>query len=140
GRRRPRTRTSDRWPTPCRQPASELWLQQRLKELSSGHSLLFPCRIVGPRHGTGGGPSSVGSGVEGPAIRGQPADFDLLSGLEALLVGCVSGLDDEIVVSSNAQPGAEDVAHVDELQHLRVEDRKSTRLNSSHVKISYAVF
>src|SRR5690606_39636369 len=24
--------------------------------------------------------------------------------------------------------------------HLRVEDRKSTRLNSSHVKISYAVF
>src|SRR5207302_6719863 len=26
------------------------------------------------------------------------------------------------------------------LVHLRVEDRKSTRLNSSHVKISYAVF
>src|SRR5207249_10167411 len=29
------------------------------------------------------------------------------------------------------------VAHVDQLRH---EDRKSTRLNSSHVSISYAVF
>src|SRR4051812_49976321 len=32
-------------------------------------------------------------------------------------------------------------AHVDvEVQHLRRRDRKSTRLNSSHMSISYAVF
>src|SRR5207302_9110725 len=31
-------------------------------------------------------------------------------------------------------------AHSPEGMNLRVEDRKSTRLNSSHVKISYAVF
>src|SRR5436309_12618818 len=35
----------------------------------------------------------------------------------------------------------EDVAlAIDHLGRHRVEDRKSTRLNSSHVKISYAVF
>src|SRR5690606_39303610 len=31
-------------------------------------------------------------------------------------------------------------AHLDPLRMLSAEDRKSTRLNSSHVKISYAVF
>src|SRR5690606_20535790 len=34
--------------------------------------------------------------------------------------------------------GYQDVAGV--VQHTQKEDRKSTRLNSSHVKISYAVF
>src|SRR5690554_7495412 len=38
-----------------------------------------------------------------------------------------------------------DSAHVGEIEHepqqyARAEDRKSTRLNSSHVRISYAVF
>src|SRR5690606_41637097 len=32
------------------------------------------------------------------------------------------------------------VAHPDDHERLRGRDRKSTRLNSSHVKISYAVF
>src|SRR5690606_40713520 len=36
---------------------------------------------------------------------------------------------------ASALPSARDVAH-----DLHLEDRKSTRLNSSHVKISYAVF
>src|SRR5690606_39568968 len=38
-----------------------------------------------------------------------------------------------------AQPGGAPVGHL-RAQGNGVEDRKSTRLNSSHVKISYAVF
>src|SRR5690606_23846468 len=42
------------------------------------------------------------------------------------------------------EDGIEGLVHVSELSDARVEhprqDRKSTRLNSSHVKISYAVF
>src|SRR5207302_6645673 len=43
--------------------------------------------------------------------------------------------------ASPAAAGAATLLHVaDELQELERVDRKSTRLNSSHVKISYAVF
>jgi hypothetical protein len=44
----------------------------------------------------------------------------LLAGLQPALIGGVAGLDDELVVARHLQPGAEDVAHVDELQHLGV--------------------
>src|SRR6056297_987882 len=56
--------------------------------------------------------------VEGAAILRQPADLDLFARLEAALIGGVAGLDDEILVAGDAQAGAVDVAHVDELQHL----------------------
>src|SRR5436309_13667314 len=48
-----------------------------------------------------------------------------------------SGLDPELA----RRPGAVDrhLAPLD-LERARIRDRKSTRLNSSHVKISYAVF
>src|SRR5690606_41796542 len=57
-----------------------------------------------------------------------------------------SQIPDQIVASSQverhpAQPDAEERADlVGEKRHAIEQDRKSTRLNSSHVKISYAVF
>src|SRR5207245_5064965 len=47
----------------------------------------------------------------------------------------------QVIISAPAK--GDDVAIVlgdDDLLHTRVEDRKSTRLNSSHGSISYAVF
>src|SRR5436309_11080521 len=53
----------------------------------------------------------------------------------------------QLTARNIANPGALDLDHVgaEPCQQLRasrsrLEDRKSTRLNSSHVKISYAVF
>src|SRR5690554_3977786 len=40
----------------------------------------------------------------------------------------------------SSEPGGQDVVVLQGLPHLRGRDRKSTRLNSSHVRISYAVF
>src|SRR5207249_12311757 len=45
----------------------------------------------------------------------------------------------EVVVKSDVEPNRPPIAHVGFDHHLE-EDRKSTRLNSSHVSISYAVF
>src|SRR5258708_21762177 len=45
-----------------------------------------------------------------------------------------------MTISSNQAPGQIARRVVDELARMRREDRKSTRLNSSHQIISYAVF
>src|SRR5690606_39715077 len=44
-----------------------------------------------------------------------------------------------IIVAGSTHPG-EEMIMLEALQVVRQQDRKSTRLNSSHVKISYAVF
>src|SRR3712207_8156790 len=44
------------------------------------------------------------------------------------------------MVVGRAGTGADDGAGIEALRHLLEEDRKSTRLNSSHANISYAVF
>src|SRR5690606_41353056 len=56
-------------------------------------------------------------------------------------VDLVDHLEDRVVARDHASllaVGGED--HVVEIERQRGRDRKSTRLNSSHVKISYAVF
>src|SRR2546427_1344301 len=50
------------------------------------------------------------------------------------------GQDDEEVKGDSAHPPGEAVAHGIAIHFGRMEDRKSTRLNSSHSQISYAVF
>src|SRR5690554_7138714 len=57
----------------------------------------------------------LGTGGQAIAVLGRPGD-----GAEALV--------DRVATEQAAQP------------QVRLEDRKSTRLNSSHVRISYAVF
>src|SRR5690606_40889546 len=70
--------------------------------------------------------SIPGARRSGPLKR---ADQALVADCELLAPG----------VALNAQ--VEQVVRVDvSLQHIKALDRKSTRLNSSHVKISYAVF
>ena len=64
---------------------------------------------------------SVALGVQRAAIFGKPADFDLLAGLQARLIGGVAGLDDEIIAARNPQPRAENVTHIDEFQHFGLE-------------------
>src|SRR5690606_41680144 len=54
---------------------------------------------------------------------------------EVLLLGVCSSSDDQLLESLMTLHGDENAARQD-----RTIDRKSTRLNSSHVKISYAVF
>src|SRR5690606_18953123 len=53
------------------------------------------------------------------------------------LSGRVAGLD---IVSSGGDPGSESAILLRGTRSFTASDRKSTRLNSSHVKISYAVF
>src|SRR5690606_15966681 len=64
-------------------------------------------------------------------FRQHPADY--VEGLEHTIKDCLSQVDDEVTNNiraiSTGTTGSTPVA-----------DRKSTRLNSSHVKISYAVF
>src|SRR5690606_40838846 len=60
-------------------------------------------------------------------------------GVGSALIGSAMAFDFEYFKSLMAD--IEDVAGEDKLIELKVfKDRKSTRLNSSHVKISYAVF
>ena len=62
------------------------------------------------------------SGVQSAAILRKPADFDFLARLQPLHVGSVPCLDDKIFRAGDFQPRAVAVAHVDELQHLGVEE------------------
>src|SRR5699024_12050065 len=67
-------------------------------------------------------------GIEGAAALGQA---DILKNLELAGAVQLSGLDQ----------GIGDAPHkLGEQKHREGRDRKSTRLNSSHVSISYAVF
>src|SRR5690606_41840441 len=69
-------------------------------------------------------------------VVGLAVDRDRLAleGERARVARAVAG--DDRPVAGLGRPGAEARA----LRHDRRRDRKSTRLNSSHVKISYAVF
>src|SRR5690606_41988920 len=49
-------------------------------------------------------------------------------------------LDFEIPQSACPRYVGHSIRHHDDKRNFKIEDRKSTRLNSSHVKISYAVF
>src|SRR5207249_2960193 len=49
---------------------------------------------------------------------------------DSLILACQNSNANRYAVSQHERPG----------RHLRIRDRKSTRLNSSHVSISYAVF
>src|SRR5436309_4970563 len=58
---------------------------------------------------------------------------------DVVVVGCAAGGEEAIAMTDELAP---DVVVMDLAMQLvgHREDRKSTRLNSSHVKISYAVF
>src|SRR5690606_39540184 len=65
----------------------------------------------------------------------QPVGLGIDHDGDIVLVGAVQ----PEVLDGDAREAAGGVADIDQ-QTLAVQDRKSTRLNSSHVKISYAVF
>src|SRR5260221_6566484 len=54
--------------------------------------------------------------------------------------GLLWRLGDQVVLLQLFEVGAVVLAHAQELDHRDATDRKSTRLNSSHTVISYAVF
>src|SRR5690606_41875045 len=100
--------------------------------------LLPPLILVAPLHDTRA-PHSF------PTRRSS--DLDLPLGRRRLAVEVVDGpeVDDPrdhlLVVHLRRDPERQRLAERREaLVDVEVEDRKSTRLNSSHVKISYAVF
>src|SRR5690606_8537033 len=74
-------------------------------------------------------------------LDGLAFDQHGLKGLDTETVQCRRSVEQYRVFADDL---GEDVPHLRQfaLDHLlgRLEDRKSTRLNSSHVKISYAVF
>jgi len=51
----------------------------------------------------------------------MPADADDLAGVQTGLADRVAHLHDEIVAAGDLQPGAQDVAHIDDLHHLRLD-------------------
>src|SRR5207302_5183999 len=71
-------------------------------------------------------------------------DADLLQAAQRAKSGKAAHLGGDQAQSQGDHPlrlrAARRAGAVLHLHHLRVRDRKSTRLNSSHVKISYAVF
>src|SRR6266540_5287576 len=77
-------------------------------------------------------------------------DVAELPGIDAVAENIRAQLDGAVVVAHNAGidldvltrelPGWQPAAVVDTLKLARFRDRKSTRLNSSHITISYAVF
>src|SRR5690606_42032206 len=81
----------------------------------------------GPQPVAEGVPAGTGSNLEVPAER-PPGQRDVPGRAAAAEFACLHhGL------GAGPRPGRDRA-------HDQIEDRKSTRLNSSHVKISYAVF
>src|SRR3712207_9328370 len=74
---------------------------------------------------------------------GQAADDAAIADLRAdplhLLLDDVRRRPGHVAAGDVAQEALEHVLAVGRVHDLRVEDRKSTRLNSSHANISYAV-
>src|SRR3712207_8451198 len=91
-------------------------------------STLFPYTTLFRSEGTALGHRELSGAVPQLGVRGLEVDRDRVvdARLDALL----------------GQPRAHGVAirHPDDVQVPHVLDRKSTRLNSSHANISYAVF
>src|SRR6266571_1409240 len=86
-----------------------------------------------PRAGPAGGPVSVGHLVPEPRMRYDPpamAATEMLMASERVMLSHQNeGLPQRVIGEDHAQAAPP-----------REEDRKSTRLNSSHMSISYAVF
>jgi len=61
------------------------------------------------------------SGVQRVAVVRQPANFDLLARFQTDLIRRVPCLDDKFIVACNPQTGAENVTHVNELEHLSLQ-------------------
>src|SRR5690606_40183685 len=64
----------------------------------------------------------------------------LLVGDEMAVLFFVGVGDDDFVRGDEGEAAGLEVAFLGQAEEVPEEDRKSTRLNSSHVKISYAVF
>src|SRR5690606_41995733 len=99
-------------------------------------------RAPAPR--VGGRPVSRGHQPAGPGIRAPGAAGALKGSARLALhpaqaVVQAAGVGDQLVVRSALHDRAL-VQHQDLVRIADGADRKSTRLNSSHVKISYAVF
>src|SRR5262245_1073524 len=77
----------------------------------------------------------------GPSGCGKTTTLRMIAGLEVISSGDIS-IDGQIV--NDLAPMDRDIAMVFQnyalYPHMSVLDRKSTRLNSSHLGISYAVF
>src|SRR5690606_42045874 len=86
----------------------------------------LPIYLHGPHHAA----LELGTAAE---IVGEADAVDILA-IE--VARRVEGVDEDRVHTEGAEGGPE--AEVEQVEVI--EDRKSTRLNSSHVKISYAVF
>src|SRR5690606_41630844 len=82
-------------------------------------------------------PSPSAAGGAGPLLRAW-REQRRVSELELALRAGSSARHISFVETGRARPSEEMVLRLAE--HLDVPNRKSTRLNSSHVKISYAVF
>src|SRR5258707_6519877 len=75
-------------------------------------------------------------------LVGHVSDYDGLTGCTAILCegGAVGGVDVRGSASGTEEFELFNPLHLTERIHAMVLDRKSTRLNSSHANISYAVF
>src|SRR5690606_41709836 len=93
--------------------------------------LSFPTRRSSDLIGVGGGTIHI-AGM-GKQVSGTPQDLDVVFGL---FVQRIVGYEIESFPEFRKVCSLLDQVHVVKA----VIDRKSTRLNSSHVKISYAVF
>src|SRR2546430_13129846 len=74
-------------------------------------------------------------------FRSPPAEHERVAALEPGHEAAGLGVADQrrVDVLLGHGPAVRDLARVDDL-HVVAQDRKSTRLNSSHSQISYAVF
>src|SRR5690606_40577380 len=103
----------------------------RVKSGALSNPATIPMAKILPYHGTRGGRgrrpgAGGGAGRAAPAAPG--AGRSGVAGAPVVLGGAVRG-----ALAQGAHPLRHRVGHPEQ-------DRKSTRLNSSHVKISYAVF
>src|SRR5690606_40680917 len=126
----------------------ESYLVKQLLSISSIACLLL-MGSCGPGDQTSAAtpPADAGTSIEA-TIPVEVAEVERRDISEELQLTGIVEPKDEYVVSSEI-PGRVTAVHVDKgdwvkkgqlLFELDREDRKSTRLNSSHVKISYAVF
>src|SRR5690606_40056942 len=107
------------------------------------------CDVVTPPGQGCCGALSVHSGREREGLDYARALIDAFTetGVERIVVnsaGCGSTMKDYAYLLADdpdyAERARDFAARVRDISEVLVEDRKSTRLNSSHVKISYAVF
>src|SRR5690606_42012813 len=95
-------------------------------------STLFPYTTLFRSESSGSGVELLDEEVD---RLGDPVGGHGTGELDALALGPVPGQE-----GSGPEGGGVDEAREGGCHRLSLRDRKSTRLNSSHVKISYAVF